>query len=369
MLVAMLFRRRSALPLTARYRPDALLLAGVLAITASAVPPSAGETGVGETSVGDSRVGETSAGRTGAANSSDEQRAYRVETEPVAITRIVHAEVRPVERPEARARIGGLLRDLTVDEGDRVEDGEVIALIEPPKLASRIEAATAERDRAEARQRRARRALARAEELHAENVMSQADFDDAREAAVRATNAVEAAESEIETLRARRQRGEVLAPAAGWVIEVLPTSGSPLQAGGLVARIAAAPAVIRIAVPERHLDRLQQAAGLTLNTSTGSEPAELLRLYPDVRKGRVEADLRLPADASPLPVGRRLAVTLTLDEVERVLIPTRLITAHHGLSFVNRAEHGRTLVQLGARDGDRITVLSGLRAGDRLLAP
>ena len=338
----------------ARWRPGALLLAGALAVTASAPCQSVGETGVGETS---------------ASTGNDEQRSYLVETEPVAITRVVHAEVRPVERPEARARIGGLLRDLTVDEGERVADGEVIARIEPPKLASRIEAAKAERDRAEARQRRARRALARAEELHAENVMSQADFDDAREAAATATNAVEAAESEIETLRARRQRGEVLAPAKGWVIEVLPTSGSPLQAGGLVARIAAAPAVIRIAVPERHLERLRQSATLTLNTASGAQRAELLRLYPDVRKGRVEADLRLPADESPLPVGRRVRVSLTLGEVERVLIPERLITAYHGLTFVNRADHGRTLIQLGARHGDRVTVLSGLRAGDRLLAP
>lgn len=301
--------------------------------------------------------------------SDGDQPHYVIEAEQVAETRVVHAQVRPIERPEARARIAGLLRALDVDEGDSVEDGQVIARVEPPKLESRIDAAKAERARAKASERQTRRALARAEELHAEDVMSQADLDDARQAAVSAANAVAAAASEIDTLLARRKRGEVLAPATGWILEVLPTAGSAMQPGGLIARIAAAPAVIRVAVPERHLSRLQEAMALSLETAAGAREAELLTLYPDVRQGRVEADLRLPDDQPALPVGRRVPVRLTLEEAERLLVPDRLISVRHGLTFVYRAEAGRTLVQLGARRGDRMTVLSGLRAGDRLVAP
>ena len=305
----------------------------------------------------------------GAGGDSSDQPDYLVEPERVSETRVVHAEVRPVERPEARARIAGLLRELIVDEGDRVEDGQIIARIDPPKLEARIEAAKAERARAEANERQTRRALARAEELYAENVMSQADLDEARQAAVAAANAVKAADSEIDTLLARRKRGEVLAPATGWVLEVLPTIGSAMQPGGLIARIGAAPAVLRVAVPERHLSRLQEVSALTLETASGPQEAELVHLYPDVRQGRVEADLRLPEDQPALPVGRRVPVRLTLEEVERLLVPERLISVRHGLTFVERADHGRTLVQLGARRGDRMIVLSGLRAGDRLIAP
>lgn len=308
------------------------------------------------------------AGTAGADDGGD-QGDYVVAAEQVAVTRVVQAEVQPVERPEARTRIAGLLRELDVDEGDSVEDGQVIARVEPAKLAARIDAAEAELGRAESRQRRTRRALARAEELHDQEVMSQSQLDDARQAAVSAENAVAAAESEIDTLRARRRRGEVPAPAAGWVTEVLPANGSPLQPGGLVARIAAAPAVIRVAAPERHLRRFRRASALTLRTPAGAQSVELLKLYPDVRQGRIEADLRLPEDQPALPVGRRVSVQLTLDKVERLLVPERLIAQRHGLTFVRRVAGGRTLVQLGARRGDRVTVLSGLRAGDRLIRP
>ncbi|WP_462321621.1 efflux RND transporter periplasmic adaptor subunit [Halochromatium sp.] len=319
--------------------------------------------------VADATADATGSPGSGGDSPNGKQPEYVVEAKQVPVTRIVHAEVQPVERPEARARIAGLLRELVVDEGDAVEDGQVIARVEPPKLESRIAAARAERTRAEASERQTQRALARAEELHVEDVMSQADLDDAREAAVSATNAVEAAAAEIDTLLARQERGEVLAPATGWVIEVLPTTGSAMQAGGLIARIAAAPALIRVAVPERHLGRLQQATSLTLETTLGPQQAELVKLYPDVRQGRVEADLRLPEGQPALPVGRRVPVRLTLDQVERLVVPERLISERHGLTFVYRAEAGCTLVQLGARRGDRMIVLSGLRAGDRLIAP
>ncbi|WP_201066764.1 efflux RND transporter periplasmic adaptor subunit [Thiorhodovibrio litoralis] len=285
------------------------------------------------------------------------------------MSRVVHAQVRAVERPEARARIAGLLRDLAVDEGDPVEDGQIIARVEPVKLDARLAVAKAKRAQAETRQNRTRRALARAEELHADQVMSQADLDDAREAAVSADNAVDAADSEVDTLLARRRRGDIPAPATGWVMEVMPANGSQMQPGALIARIAAAPAVIRVAVPERHLDRLQEAMALTLETASGPQEAELVHLYPQVHQGRVEADLRLPEDQPPLPLGRRVAVRLRLEEVERFLVPERLISVRHGLTFVERADHGRTLIQLGARRGARMTVLSGLRTGDRLVAP
>jgi RND family efflux transporter MFP subunit len=336
-----------------------LLLASLVTVFVTATAATADANGSTESETG------TDAGSGGTGHPPE----YVVEAETVSVTRVVHAEVRPVERPEARARIAGLLRDLAVDEGDAVADGEIIARVEPPKLEARIQTAKAERARAEARQRRTAQALARAEELHADDVMSQADLDDAREAATAASNAVEAAASEVDTLLARRERGEVPAPAKGWIIEVLPANGSPMQPGGLVARIAAAPAVIRVAVPERHLGRLQDATALTLETASGLLEAELLQLYPDVRQGRVEADLRLPKGQPALPVGRRVAVRLALDQVERLLVPERLTTERHGLTFVYRAEAGCTLIQLGARRGDRIIVLSGLRAGDRLIAP
>jgi len=58
-----------------------------------------------------------------------ERTGLRVDARPVPILRSVEARVRGAEQLAAPARIAGLLRDLSVAEGDTVEDGAVIARV------------------------------------------------------------------------------------------------------------------------------------------------------------------------------------------------------------------------------------------------
>ena len=295
--------------------------------------------------------------------------AFEVRAEIVPITRTVHAEVQTDERPVARARIVGLVAELEVDEGDRVERGQVIARIEDPELASRLAAAEAEVGRAEVRSRIAARDLQRQRALFEEDDVSRARLDEAIRRADEAEQAVEAARSQAQTLRERRARGDVLAPGDGPVIEVRVEQGSAVRPGAAVARVATAPSVVRIRVPERHLDHLRGAEAIRIATPEGPVHAELRLIYPDVVGGRIQADLVLPEGVEPAPVGRRLAVKLQVDQREQLLVPRDLVEERAGLAFVRRADGGRTLVQLGRDVGERVVVLSGLRAGDRLTPP
>jgi multidrug efflux pump subunit AcrA (membrane-fusion protein) len=160
-----------------------------------------------------------------------------------------------------------------------------------------------------------------------------------------------------------------LAPGDGPVVEVRVEEGSAVRPGTAVARVATAPSVVRIRVPERHLAYLRAADAIRIATADGPVTGKLRRLYPDVVGGRVQADLALPAGVEPEPVGRRLAVTLQVAEREALLVPRALVEARAGLAFVRREDGGRTLVQLGRRVGERVVVLSGLEAGDRLTPP
>jgi len=122
-------------------------------------------------------------------------------------------------------------------------------------------------------------------------------------------------------------------------------------------------------VPERHLSHLRRAEAIRVDTPDGPVTAELRWIYPDVVQGRIEADLALPDGVAAEPVGRRLPVSLQVDEREQLLVPRELIEQRAGLAFVRRADGGRTLVQLGRSMGERVVVLSGLEAGDRLARP
>ena len=303
-------------------------------------------------------AGLAQAGPSGHALAGEDAEGYRVDPQRIPVTRVVHAEVQSDRRPVARARISGLLRALEVEEGDHVSEDQVIGRVVDPELASRVAAAEAEVARVKARDRRARRDLARARQLFAEKNLSEARLDEARQEAADAANALVAARSRVETLVARRQRGAVLAPAAGPVIEVRPEIGSATRPGMVVARIASEPMALRIAVPERHLPYLEAGVVVTVETPAGPRRATLSKVYPEVVRGRVEADLRLPEGVASVPVGRRLPVTLQIDSVERLLVPQRLVEQRHGLAFVRRAEAGLTLVQLGGTYGDQVAILS-----------
>ncbi len=295
--------------------------------------------------------------------------AFEVRPETVPVTRTVHAEVQTDERPLARARITGLVVALDVDEGDRVAAGQVIARVEDPELASRLAAAEAEVERAAVRRRVADRDLQRTRALFEEDDVSRARLDEAIRRAEEAANAEDAARSRADTLRARRARGEVLAPGDGPVVEVHVEEGSAVRPGAAVARVATAPAVVRIRVPERHLPYLRRTEAIHIATADGPVEADLRRVYPDVVRGRIEADLALPEGVAPQPIGRRLAVSLVVDEREQLLVPRDLVEERAGLAFVRREDGGRTLVQLGREVGERVVVLAGLVAGDRLTPP
>ena len=294
--------------------------------------------------------------------------AITVAPEPVPIRRTVEAELRGVERPAARARIAGLLRDLRVREGDRVTKGEVVARIVDPELDPRIAAAEARAAAAEAARAEAEADLSRQQDLFADGTIPAARLEDAERRATDRRAAARAARRQVETLDARRARGRVLAPADGRVLEIRPTEGAALRPGAVVARVAAHPLRLRIALPEAHLDALRAGGAVRLGAG-GGRPAELVRVLPDVAAGRVEAELALPEGVAPGPVGRSLPVRLTVGSVSRIVVPLSHVTEAGGLAFVERAGAGRTLVRLGRRLGDRVVVLSGLREGDRLVAP
>jgi len=136
---------------------------------------------------------------------------------PQAITewKPVYAEVEPRDRVPARARIGGTITTLDVTEGDVVEAGQRVALIEDTKLLFQIEGIDAQLDALNSQLEKAQDDLTRGESLSERGVISTSSLQALQ------TN-VTVLEGQITSLKAERQvvsrqieEGEVLAPEAG----------------------------------------------------------------------------------------------------------------------------------------------------------
>lgn len=90
---------------------------------------------------------------------------YRVEWRQVDDLKAVFGTVESTNVIAARARISGTVRDLSVDEGDEVTKGAVIAKVVDDKLPLRIAALDAQINALVARDRQARTDLRRAQTL------------------------------------------------------------------------------------------------------------------------------------------------------------------------------------------------------------
>ncbi len=297
-----------------------------------------------------------------------------VRTVEVDDLKAVFGQVTSVDRTQARSRIAGTIVALTVDEGDRVKAGQVIATVRDEKLRLQAVALAARLKSLGARKALATTNLARAEELRRRGTISQARLDQARTALDVAGQEAAALAAEQSVLAQRRREGAVLAPASGRVLKILLIQGSVVAPGEEIALIAAERYVLRLRLPERHAKFVRVgdtvkvgARGLGVGPATLAK-GRIRQIYPEIRNGRVIADVDVPG-LGDFFVGERVRVWLATGKRAAIILPRDYIGARFGLSYARLADGTEVIVQTGPAGGSGLEILSGLRPGDRVVKP
>jgi RND family efflux transporter MFP subunit len=272
----------------------------------------------------------------------------------------------------ARARIGGTLTRVEVTEGSQVRAGELIGLVTDDKLALQISAAESRIRALESQMTNARDELERAQSLLARGSSTQQRVDLLRTQTEVIGNQIAAAQAERTVVLQQRSEGEVLAPAAGRVLRVPVTTGAVIMPGEAVAQIAGGGLFLRLALPERHAPLLKVGTDVAIEGRGAVVTGRLVKLYPQIENGRVIADVEAPGLTGPF-VGERVLVRVPIGSREVLGVPRSAIVNRSGLDMVRLAtdKGPREVVvvlgeTLGATD---VEVLTGLRAGDRVLVP
>ncbi|MCP3970437.1 MAG: efflux RND transporter periplasmic adaptor subunit [Rhodobacteraceae bacterium] len=301
-----------------------------------------------------------------------------VQRAPVVEWKAVFGQVETRNRVPARVRIGGTIVTLGVTEGDRVEAGQSIAVVEDDKLAFQLDSVDARLEALGAQMETATTELERGRALLDRGVITRQRFD------MLQTN-VDVIGGEIRSLQSQRlvteqqvAEGEVLAPEAGVVLSVPISLGSVVTPGEAVAVIGGGGVFLRLAVPERHTRNLEE--GNEIEIGTGAVGAELrqtgrlVKLYPQIEAGRVQADVEVEGLDSRF-IGRRIPVRLPVGERTAILVPQSALSRQGGLDFVTVEVAGgetmhRVVVPGGSlqRDGETWReILTGLSAGETLV--
>jgi len=305
---------------------------------------------------------------------------FQVTERDVPDQKVVAATVASKRMAEARARIGGTLVGLMIDEGDHVSQGEKIATVKDARLAMETRSYDAQVAAAQAEYDRAKADLARTKDLFEKGVYAKARMDQMQAAADSAASALDAAKAQRAASVELEAQGGVFAPASGMVTKVLVPKGSVVVAGQSVAQITAGQLLLRLELPERQAKALLVGQDVTLLGDQSDEKVGLgviQQIYPLVSTGRVSVDASVAKLDTQL-IGERVRVAVTLGERQAIVIPNDYITVRSGIDYVSLKQDGDKTIEVPVQRGvpipladmeNGIEILSGLKPGDVLVKP
>jgi len=281
----------------------------------------------------------------------------------------LQAEARPFASVTLYAKVSGYLREVRVDKGDRVREGQVLAVIESPEIDKQYQAAVADA-------KNKRDLATRARALAPSGVVSA-------QAAESAESAAEIAEANVRTLGVQRDYEVLRAPFAGTVTARYADPGALVQ-NATGSQTSALP-VVDVAQTARlrvfvYLDQRDapfvhpgDAAILRVPERAGLElPAKVARVSGqlDPRSRMMLGEIDYDNAKGEVFPGSFIQARLTIRAPSLVELPTEALVLRGQKPFVaivgpdDRVAYRP--VEVADDDGERVRITSGVREGDRV---
>ncbi len=284
------------------------------------------------------------------------------------------------QRATMRARVAAPLTALLVGAGQQVTAGQVVARQEASALHLATERSVGELEAARASFAQAQDEASRSEKLVRDGLLSEDAWVKARERARELAAQMAAMETAVRIAREQEGWTELRSPLAGTVTSIVHRAGDPLREGDEVLTVVnLSDAFVRVGVDERDAGRV--ALGQQVRMVFDAYPGKLFsgtvwRLVPAVDRLTKSTDVlvSLPQERPLLQLDFTITVNIVTGVVENAVVVPRDALDGAGAeraAFVPRADghvDKRTL-QIGACDEGRCQVLSGLAAGERVVAP
>ncbi|MEK9502661.1 efflux RND transporter periplasmic adaptor subunit [Gaopeijia maritima] len=277
---------------------------------------------------------------------------------------VLPGTVEPIRTVGVNAQVAGALLELSVEEGDRVEEGQVVARLDDRELQAQLRSAEASFEVAEASFDRARQLLER-------QVITQPEYEAER-------TGFEAARAQLEQLRTRVGFTEVRAPIGGVVTTKLMQTGDVVGNQGRLLEVAEVDTmVVRVSVSE--LDIVQIEEGDAVDVTLDALPDDVLqatvrRVFPaaDPTTRLIPVEVALSsADGRRARPGFLARVSFQLDPKPNArLIPASAIVSRgggEGVYLVSDSTVVLRSVTPGLTAGGQIEIVDGLAVGDRVV--
>jgi len=283
---------------------------------------------------------------------------------------------------EARAQnrlgfqIGGKLIARTVDVGDPVNAGEVLARLDDQDVRNALLAAQADLATAEAEQTRARNAEERQRTLLSKGVVPQSDYDAALRARRTSEAQVDAARANAQVAKDRVGYTTLTADQGGVVTAVGPDVGKVVQAGDMIVQVARPEereAVFNVSEAILRSTPADPVVEVTLANAPSVVAVGRVREFspqadPVTRTHTIRVALENPPDAMRLGMNVNGGIKVPSKVV--VELPRTALLEESGKTLVwlvdanNQTVHRKEVVADRSRKDGPVVVSEGLSKGD-----
>jgi RND family efflux transporter MFP subunit len=324
---------------------------------------------------------------------------------------VMAAEFRPFQIIDVHARIAGYLKKIYVDVGDRVKEGQDLALLEVPELVDELSHAQASRSRSVAEVNRAKEDVARAQAQYQAahliydrlagvaktrpTLIAQQEIDDAQakdlaaQAAVSAANAalaaaqqtVDVSQSDIEKVKTMTSFTKITAPFTGVVTKRYADTGAMIPAGtastsnGLALVQLSQNNLLRLVlpVPEALVAKIKLGSAVKVHVGALNRDfdGKVSRFSDSVSMATrtMDTEIDVPNPSLILIPGMYAEATITVEQRPHALaIPLEAVTQTSKGATAYVVDSGGHIairnLRLGLETPDRVEVLSGLEAGE-----
>ena len=301
------------------------------------------------------------------------------------------------------SKFTGKVAEVLIEEGMKVEEGQVLARLDDSNIAAGLRLAEAQQQSAKAAQKstealliEARRNLKRSQELVARKLLSAADLDHARAQADSLAAQLEQQRADVEvaarSVDVSRQQMEdtvIRAPFAGIIVAKNAQPGemiSPISAGGGFTRTGIGTIVdmssleIEIDVNEAYINRVTEGQKVVATLDAYPEwqiPCHVIAIIPTADRQKATVTVRVGFDRLDPRILPDMGVKVAFREdngaagsTRGVLVQQTAVRRTDGLDYVLVVNDGRIerrAVKLGSSVGADARVVAGLTAGERVV--
>lgn len=311
----------------------------------------------------------------GAPALSSTARTARVERRILSGVQVFPGFVEAVDPAAVAPRVMAAVLSVAGREGDPVEEGAVVVVLDDREPRAKLSQAQAGQDAAQAQALQAQLAFDRAQRLHDADALTTQEWESARAARDNARAQEERARKTVEEAATALTWFQLTAPFRGRILERHADPGDLAIPGQTIVSLYREDQLrFRVAVPEERAAELSVGNDLEIAFDRlPSRRAKLTRILPpaDPRTGTVVLHFALPSssDLRPGLLGR---LGLELGKREALVVPAAAVQHIGQVERVRLVRDGKVLpvtVRTGKEHQDEVEILSGLASGEEVVLP